>query len=77
MRYVTGRDDIRTSDSYASLYRPGHFLTRHGDRHPTHQRIAAWVLSMTAEWDENWGSTFRSMMRQAMSETPLSLPSIP
>ena len=65
MRDVTGRDDIRTSDSYASLYGPGHFLTRHDDRHPTHQRIAAWVLSMTPEWDENWGATSRSMMRQA------------
>ena len=53
MRDVTGRDDIRTSDSYASLYGPGHFLTRHDDRHPTHQRIAAWVLSMTPDWDEN------------------------
>lgn len=55
MRDVTGRDDIRTSDSYASLYGPGHFLTRHDDRHHTHQRIAAWVLSMTPEWNENWG----------------------
>ena len=41
MRHVTRRDHIRTSDSYASLYGPGHFLTRHDDRHPTHQRIAA------------------------------------
>ena len=55
MRHVTERDDIQTSDSYASLYGPGHFLTRHDDRHPTHQRIGAWVLSMTPEWDENWG----------------------
>ena len=59
MRYVTGRDDIRASDSYASLYGPGHFLTRHDDRHPTHKRIAAWVLSMAPEWDENWGGTSR------------------
>ena len=55
MRHVTGRDGIRTSDSYASLCGPGHFLTRHDDRHPTHQRIAAWVLSITPEWNENWG----------------------
>ena len=55
MRHVTGRDDIRTSDSYASLYGPGHFLTLHDDRHAAHPRIAAWVLSMTPEWDENWG----------------------
>lgn len=54
-RHVTGRDDIRTFDSYASLCGPGHFLTRHDDRHPIHQRIAAWALTMTPEWDENWG----------------------
>lgn len=55
MRRLTDRSDIRTSDSYASSYGPGHFLTRHDDRHPTHNRIAAWVLSMTPDWEENWG----------------------
>ena len=55
MRTLTGQSDIRTSDSYASWYSPGHFLTKHADRHPSHDRVAAWVLSMTPEWDENWG----------------------
>ena len=55
MRTLTGRDDVRTSDSYASWYAPGHFLTEHDDRHPTHDRVAAWVLSMTPEWSPNWG----------------------
>ena len=67
MRYVTSRDDIRTSDSYASLYGPGHFLTRHDDRHPTHKRIAAWVLSMTPEWDENWGGHLAFYDEEGMS----------
>jgi len=55
MRTLTGRQDVRTSDSYASWYSPGHFLTKHADNHPTHDRVAAWVLSMTPDWDENWG----------------------
>ena len=37
------------------MVQPGHFLTKHADRHPSHDRVAAWVLSMTPEWDENWG----------------------
>ena len=77
MRHVTGRDGIRTSDSYASLCGPGHFLTRHDDRHPTHQRIAAWVLSMTLGWIKTGGGTLRSTMRRAMSKRPSSLPLIP
>ena len=56
MRHVTRRDDIRAYDSCASRYGPGHFLTRHDARHRTHQRIAVWVLSMTPEWNENWGA---------------------
>ena len=55
MRALTGRTDIRTSDSYASWYSRGHFLTKHADRPPTHDRVAAWILSMTPDWDENWG----------------------
>ena len=55
MRTLTQRNDITHSDSYASWYSPGHFLTKHDDRHPRQQRVAAWVLSMTPEWDENWG----------------------
>ena len=55
MRKLTGSPEIRESDSYASLYGPGHFLTMHDDRHATHDRVAAWVISMTPEWNENWG----------------------
>ncbi len=55
MRSLTGRDDIAKSDSYASWYGPGHFLTQHDDRHATHDRVAAYVISMTRDWNENWG----------------------
>ena len=55
MRQLTGREDVTKSDSYASLYGPGHFLTQHDDRHASHDRVAAWVISMTRDWREDWG----------------------
>ncbi len=55
MRTLTGEKAIRKADSYASIYAPGHFLTAHDDRHDTHDRVAAYALSMTKTWDKNWG----------------------
>jgi SM-20-related protein len=55
MRQLTRSPEVRESDSYASWYGPGHFLTQHDDRHGSHDRVAAWVLSMTPEWSPNWG----------------------
>ena len=37
------------------MYAPGHFLTEHDDRHEKHDRVAAYVISMTKNWDKNWG----------------------
>jgi Rps23 Pro-64 3,4-dihydroxylase Tpa1-like proline 4-hydroxylase len=55
MRVLTGSDEISKSDSYASLYAPGDFLTTHEDLHSTHDRLAAYVVSMTKDWNPNWG----------------------
>lgn len=55
MRTLTGQDDIRKADAYASWYEPGHFLTEHDDLHATHDRVAALVFSMTRGWNRNWG----------------------
>ncbi len=55
MRILTGEKAIRKADSYASTYAPGHFLTAHDDRHDSHDRVAAYVFSMTKTWDKNWG----------------------
>jgi Rps23 Pro-64 3,4-dihydroxylase Tpa1-like proline 4-hydroxylase len=55
MAALTGQDDIRKADSYASWYAPGHFLTQHDDLHSSHDRIAALVFSMTPDWNANWG----------------------
>ena len=55
MRVLTGSDEVRSSDSYASCYAPGDFLTTHDDLHGSHDRIAAYVVSMTRDWNPNWG----------------------
>ncbi len=55
MRQLTGDQTVAKADSYASCYSPGHFLTQHDDRHDKHDRVAAYVFSMTKDWDVNWG----------------------
>ena len=55
MRTLTGENAISKADSYASSYAPGHFLTAHDDRHDSHDRVAAYVISMSKCWDKNWG----------------------
>ena len=55
MRELTGETAIRKADSYATMYKPGHFLSSHDDRHDKHERVAAYVISMNKIWDKNWG----------------------
>lgn len=55
MRQLTGEPAISKADSYATKYMPGHFLTSHDDRHDKHDRVAAYVFSMTRNWEKNWG----------------------
>lgn len=55
MRTLTGVDAINRSDSFASMYLPGHFLTRHDDNHAKETRVAAYTISMTRNWNADWG----------------------
>jgi SM-20-related protein len=55
MRTLTQEPKIRKADAYASCYSPGHFLTEHDDKHSKHDRVAAYVVSMTKGWNKNWG----------------------
>lgn len=55
MRSVTGVQAIRSADVMASCYAPGHFLTAHDDSHPGRERVAAYVLGLTRNWNCNWG----------------------
>ena len=55
MRTLTGTPEIDRSDSFASQYLPGHFLTTHDDTHANENRVAAYTISMTKNWNPNWG----------------------
>lgn len=55
MRVLTGTPEIDRSDSFASQYLPGHFLTTHDDTHANEDRVAAYTISMTKNWNPNWG----------------------
>ena len=55
MRALIGTGEVRKADSYASLYAPGDFLTIHDDLHGSHDRVAAFVVSMTRGWNPDWG----------------------
>lgn len=54
-RAVTGMDAIDYADGQATLYRPGHFLTRHDDLSPGQGRLVAYVLNLTPQWRAEWG----------------------
>ena len=56
VRKVTGISSIVRADAQATLYAPGHFLTRHNDAadEKLHRRVA-YVLSFTKNWHPDWG----------------------
>ena len=55
MRELTDEPAITSADAMASIYGPGHFLTEHDDRHEGRNRVAAYVLQLTQDWNRNWG----------------------
>jgi SM-20-related protein len=54
-REITGVPTVRRLDAQATLYEPGHFLTRHDDHDPPKRRVAAYVLNLTPQWRADWG----------------------
>ncbi|MEZ5995329.1 MAG: 2OG-Fe(II) oxygenase family protein [Hyphomonadaceae bacterium] len=55
MRTLTGEPAVCAADALASRYSAGHFLTDHSDAHARHDRVAAFVISLTKDWNRNWG----------------------
>ena len=55
MRTITNDKGINWADSIASSYAPGHFLTNHDDIHNKNDRVVAYTIGMTEDWDPNWG----------------------
>jgi SM-20-related protein len=62
-RRVTRAPTITYVDAQATLYRPGHFLTRHDDKIARKGRIAAYVLNLTPRWVADWGGILQFIDR--------------
>jgi SM-20-related protein len=62
-REVTGARQIRYADAQATLYRPGHFLTRHDDLMNGKHRLFAYVLNFTPRWKADWGGILQFIDR--------------
>jgi SM-20-related protein len=54
-RAVTGAKAVRFVDAQATAYSPGHFLTGHDDDFAGKNRVAAYVMNLSAEWRAEWG----------------------
>lgn len=55
LRHITGHPNIDFADAQATRYGPGHFLKRHTDTAPEQNRLAAYVLNLSREWQADWG----------------------
>lgn len=56
MRAVTGIPGILKADAQATLYEPGHFLSRHHDSHVGQGWRVAYVMNFATDgWQADWG----------------------
>ncbi|MDF2179947.1 2OG-Fe(II) oxygenase family protein [Aliiglaciecola sp. CAU 1673] len=55
MREMLKCQDIGFADAQLTRYRPGHFLTWHDDEVKGKNRVAAFVLSLSQDWQAEWG----------------------
>ena len=58
-RVLTGRNDIGFCDAQATCYEAGHFLTCHDDATHGKNRVAAYVLNLTPQWNPDWGGALQ------------------
>ena len=58
-RALTGRNDIGFCDAQATCYEAGHFLTCHDDATEGKNRVAAYVLNLTPQWNPDWGGALQ------------------
>lgn len=55
MRKLIGDDEVIRADAIATKFAPGQFLLSHDDTHDQHDRRAAYVINLTADWRPDWG----------------------
>lgn len=54
-RAITGCPDIGFVDCQITCFEQGHFLTNHDDAVAGKNRVAAYVLNLTHDWQPDWG----------------------
>ncbi len=54
-RRLTGEPSIVAVSAQATRYRAGQFLTRHQDKEIHENRVCAYVINLTKNWDSDWG----------------------
>lgn len=59
MRKVLNIPDIGFADAQATCFSSGHFLTSHDDKVLGKNRLAAYVLNLTPNWNTNWGGALQ------------------
>ncbi|HUQ53704.1 MAG TPA: 2OG-Fe(II) oxygenase family protein [Gammaproteobacteria bacterium] len=69
LRKITGIESLLKVNAQATLYRPGHFLSRHDDSgYPEQHRRVAYVLYMTRGWSADWGGQLQFLDAQGEVE---------
>ncbi|MEP6389610.1 MAG: 2OG-Fe(II) oxygenase family protein [Halioglobus sp.] len=58
-RQLTRHPEVSFCDAQATCYEAGHFLTCHDDATEGKNRIAAFVLNMTPDWNPDWGGALQ------------------
>jgi SM-20-related protein len=70
IRMLTGENRIRRVSAQATRYRPGHFLRRHNDFNDVEQRLYAYVMNLSREWEADWGGQLQFLEEDgSVSET--------
>ena len=59
VREVLSMPEIGFADAQATCYSAGHFLTSHDDNVQGKNRLAAYVLNLTPDWNANWGGALQ------------------
>jgi SM-20-related protein len=54
-RRLTGEPTVNRVSAQGTRYRAGQFLTRHQDREDNENRVCAFVINLSKNWDSDWG----------------------
>lgn len=71
---LIGETGINRVDAQATLFMPGHFLTRHIDDGIHQERRAAYTLSFSRNWQTDWGGQLQMIDRQTTDVTGAWIP---